>query len=93
MTNSQIKMQMPVEKLTVREVEVMTHTAFGKTRGEISLMLSISEKTVKSHLAQACRKLKASNKTHAVTIALTLGLIEACCEHGRAPVERRAKVT
>ncbi len=62
-------------KLTAREIEVMTWTARGKTRWEISEILSISEETVKAHTENACRKLNASNKTHATAVALVSGLI------------------
>ena len=65
----------PAEKLTPREIEVLSWTARGKTRAEISAMLSISEETIKNYLEKSCRKLCAANKTQAVVIALTLGLI------------------
>jgi len=68
----------PTEKLTPREIEVMTLTAKGKTRGEISRILSLSEETVKDYIARACRKLDAVNKTHAVALAVMLGLITPC---------------
>ena len=67
--------KMPSEKLTPREIEVMTLTAYGKTRCEISQILTLSEETVKDYVVRACRKLNAANKTHAITIALILGLI------------------
>ena len=62
-------------KLTPREIEIMTWAARGKTRWETSEVLSISEPTVKNHLDNACRKLNASNKTHATAVALIHGLI------------------
>lgn len=65
----------PAAKLTRREIEVMTLTAMGKTRGEISQSSSISKETVKDYAVRACRKLHAVNKTHAVALAVTLGLI------------------
>lgn len=68
----------PTEKLTRREIEVMTLTALGKTRSAISQTLSISEETVKDYIVRACRKLNATNKTHAVALAVTLRLITPC---------------
>jgi DNA-binding CsgD family transcriptional regulator len=65
----------PDKKLTPRETQVITFTAYGKTRSEISQILSISEETVKAYIERTCRKLNAVNKTHAATVALTLGLI------------------
>ena len=61
--------------LTPRELEVMTWTARGKTKWEISEVLAISETTVKTHLDNACRKLGVSNKTHATAVVLIHGLI------------------
>jgi DNA-binding CsgD family transcriptional regulator len=61
--------------LAPREIEVITWTARGKTRWEISQILSISEETVKDYLENACKKLGATNKTHATALALVHGLI------------------
>jgi DNA-binding CsgD family transcriptional regulator len=61
--------------LTAREIEILTWTARGKTRWEISRILSVSEETVKSHTENICGKLQAQNKTHAAAIALINGLI------------------
>ncbi|MDR3560883.1 MAG: LuxR C-terminal-related transcriptional regulator [Negativicutes bacterium] len=62
-------------KLSVRELEVLTWAARGKTFPEISMLLSIKEDTVKFHIEQAGRKLNTSNKTHTVAVAVALGLI------------------
>lgn len=62
-------------KLTARELEVITWIARGKTRWETAEILSIAEETVKQHLENACNKLEASNKAHAVAKALSNGLI------------------
>lgn len=61
--------------LTPREIEVLVWTAKGKTKWEIGELLSISEETVKKHMFSACNRLEASNKTHAVAVALLHGLI------------------
>lgn len=61
--------------LTKREKEVMEWTAHGKTRGEIALILSISEDTVKYYIKNVCAKLDAVNKTHATAKAILLGHI------------------
>lgn len=65
----------PDLRLTPREIEIITWTARGKTKWEISEILKISETTVKTHLDSACKKLGASNKTHATAVALIHGLI------------------
>ncbi len=61
--------------LTPREIEVLTWAAKGKSRWEISIILAISEETVKAHLENTRRKLGASNTTHAIAIALLHGLL------------------
>ncbi|HLI99884.1 MAG TPA: LuxR family transcriptional regulator [Bradyrhizobium sp.] len=61
--------------LTARECEVLRWAAGGKTSWEISVILRISERTVKFHLLEASRKLNAVNRTSAVAKALTSGLI------------------
>jgi DNA-binding CsgD family transcriptional regulator len=68
-----------VQKPAPRELEVLAHFACGKTRHQISTLMSISEETVKSYLERACIKLKAMNKTHAATIAIYLGLLVPYC--------------
>ncbi|MDD3287468.1 MAG: helix-turn-helix transcriptional regulator [Alphaproteobacteria bacterium] len=66
----------PAEKLTTREIEILTLTAKGKTRDEISAILMLSKETIKDYLAKILRKLDAANKANAVSIACTLGIIE-----------------
>lgn len=60
-----------------RELECLEWTAIGKTSWEISVILGISESTVSFHLRNATAKLKANNRTHAVSISLKRGLITA----------------
>jgi len=62
-------------RLTPRELEILTWAAKGKSRWEISIILSISEDTVRAHLENVRRKLGASNTTHAIAIALHHGLL------------------
>jgi len=61
--------------LTEREVEVLRWTADGKTSGEISDILSISENTVNFHVKNAVAKLQVANKTAAAVRAAMLGLL------------------
>ena len=61
--------------LSERETEVLTWAMAGKTNWEISVILSISERTVKFHVQNLMMKLEASSRAHAVAIALGLGLI------------------
>ena len=62
--------------LTRREREILRWAADGKTSWEISVVLGISERTVKFHLIQASHKLNAVNRTAAVAKALARGLIK-----------------
>lgn len=62
-------------ELTEREAEVLRWSGDGKTIGETALILAISENTVNFHLKNAVLKLNAANKTSAVVIALTNGLL------------------
>ena len=62
--------------LTRREREILRWAADGKTSWEVSVILSISERTVKFHLVQASHKLNAVNRTAAVAKALARGLIK-----------------
>ena len=62
--------------LTAREREILRWAADGKTSWEVSVILRISERTVKFHLIQASRKLNAVNRTSAVAKALARGLIK-----------------
>lgn len=62
--------------LTDRERDVLAWAARGKTAEETSDILNVSAKTVVEHLNNARRKLGASNKTHAASVALFLGLID-----------------
>lgn len=61
--------------LTAREVEVLKWTADGKTSGEISSLLAVSENTINFHLKNVIFKMQASNKTAAVVRAVMLGLL------------------
>lgn len=65
-----------VTELTPRERDVLQWLAQGKTTWDISVILNISERTVKFHIANIFRKLDANTRAHAVAIALDRGLIE-----------------
>lgn len=61
--------------LTAREIEVFKWTADGKTSGEISDILNISENTVNFHVKNGIGKLQTANKTAAVVRAAMLGML------------------
>jgi DNA-binding NarL/FixJ family response regulator len=64
------------DALTAREIEVLKHVASGCSNKIIAERLSISEDTVKGHVRNILSKLDASDRTHAVTIALKRGYFE-----------------
>ena len=64
------------ESLSSREVEVLRLIASGKANKLIASDLAITEETVKGHVKNILSKLAASDRTHAVTIALKRGIIE-----------------
>jgi DNA-binding NarL/FixJ family response regulator len=61
--------------LSAREVEVLGHVAKGKSNAEIGRELHISEATVKTHLLRAFNKLGVSDRTAAVTTAMSQGML------------------
>jgi DNA-binding CsgD family transcriptional regulator len=61
--------------LTDHERVCLLWTLEGKTAWEISQIVGRSKPTIEYHLQKAMRKLGASNKTHAASRALRLGLI------------------
>jgi two-component system NarL family response regulator len=65
----------PRPGITSREVEILGLVASGLKNKEIAAHLNISETTVHSHIKHVLGKLGASDRTHAVTIALRRGII------------------
>jgi NarL family two-component system response regulator YdfI len=63
------------EPLTPREGEVLQMLASGLGNKEIAARLSISEHTVKFHVASILGKLGASTRTEAVSIGIRRGLV------------------
>jgi NarL family two-component system response regulator YdfI len=63
------------EPLTPRESEVLQMLASGLGNKEIASRLSISEHTVKFHVASILGKLGASTRTEAVSIGIRRGLV------------------
>lgn len=61
--------------LTAREREIIQWIAKGKNTWEISVILGISERTVKFHVSLAMQKLDAVTRAHAVAVAITRGII------------------
>jgi DNA-binding NarL/FixJ family response regulator len=64
------------DALTEREIEVLRRVAAGKSNKVIAAELDISEGTVKTHMKSILPKLDASDRTHAVMIALKRGILD-----------------
>jgi DNA-binding NarL/FixJ family response regulator len=64
------------DSLTEREIEVLKQVAVGCSNKVVADRLQISEDTVKGHVRSILSKLGASDRTHAVTIALRRGFLE-----------------
>lgn len=63
-------------KLTDRERQFIKLTADGNNAAEIAAKLGVVERTVNFHLGNVLAKLAANNKTHAVAVAMRLGLVD-----------------
>ncbi len=68
------------EALTERETEVLRLLAQGKANKEIAYMLTIGEKTVKTHVSNILSKLNVSSRTQAALYAVRIGLVESLSE-------------
>jgi LuxR family quorum sensing-dependent transcriptional regulator len=62
-------------EITLREREILGLAAKGKTSAEIAEVLQISSLTAQTHMKNAIRKMQASNRTHAVSLAIARGLV------------------
>ena len=64
------------DALSEREIEVLRGVASGKSNKLIAAELDISEGTVKTHMKSILPKLDATDRTHAVMIALKRGILD-----------------
>ena len=65
-------------ELYPREIEVLKLASKGMRNKEIGKELSISERTVQTHLANIFRKLEVDSRTEAVLQALKQGWLDIC---------------
>jgi DNA-binding NarL/FixJ family response regulator len=73
---SELALHMTDSSLTEREIEVLKLVASGCSNKAVADRLRITEDTVKGHVRSIMDKLKANDRTHAVTIALQRGFFE-----------------
>jgi two-component system, NarL family, response regulator len=62
-------------ELSARELDVLRLVALGSSNKRVGQLLSVTEDTVKAHMKAILAKLGASDRTHAVTLALRRGII------------------
>jgi DNA-binding NarL/FixJ family response regulator len=62
--------------LSSKELEVLRQLALGQSNREIGRVLWISEQTVKFHLRNVYRKLKVANRSEAIRVGFSAGLLE-----------------
>ncbi|MGG1663979.1 response regulator [Brevibacillus sp. NRS-1366] len=67
-----------VERLTKREIEILTLIKAGYTNREIATHYQISIGTVKGYNNQLFGKLGAKNRTHAIMLASEIGILRSC---------------
>ena len=65
-----------VERITLREREVLKYIANGMTLDEVADKLHITRNTVHTHVKHLYAKLLISSRAEAATIAARLGLIK-----------------
>ncbi len=66
----------PSEPLSPRELELLRYLAEGYTNKEIARVMVLAEDTVKKGVQSLIAKLQATDRTHAVVLALRNGLID-----------------
>jgi DNA-binding CsgD family transcriptional regulator len=62
--------------LSTREMEVLNYAAMGKSNKQIAEIIGLSESTIKNHFSSTLRKLRATDRTHAVTLAICNGWLD-----------------
>lgn len=62
--------------LSPRERQILKWVSAGKTYDEVSVILSITERTVKFHMSNAMKKLGVNNARHAVKLGMELRLLD-----------------
>jgi DNA-binding NarL/FixJ family response regulator len=65
----------PGESLTARELDLLRYLAEGHTNKEIARAMALAEDTVKKGVQTLIAKLGATDRTHAVVLALRSSLI------------------
>lgn len=70
-----IPAETPRKRLSRREQDVLRWLSHGRSNTEIGMLLDISPSTVNAHIQSIIHKLDATNRVHAVALALRTGVI------------------
>jgi DNA-binding NarL/FixJ family response regulator len=79
--NAQKTAEESPEPLTEREKEVLAFLARGLSNREIAAQIFVSEKTVKTHVANILQKLGVKSRTQAALYAMRSGLVKETASH------------
>lgn len=71
--------------LSNRQRQILALVAEGRTDNEIAIQLYLSARTVTWHVKNACTRLQARSRTHAVVLAMRQGILP-----GKQPPSRRS---
>jgi two-component system alkaline phosphatase synthesis response regulator PhoP len=74
-TEKTLNKDVNIEALTPKEKEVLSYVAKGASNQEIADILCVRDVTVKTHLNNIFKKLKVTNRTQAVLLAMQIDLI------------------
>ncbi|MDI3325840.1 response regulator transcription factor [Pontibacterium granulatum] len=67
----------PVGTLTKRELQIFTHLANGQSVAQVAEQMFLSPKTIHAHRTNILRKLKVSNNSELVHLAIRHGIVQA----------------
>lgn len=73
---TQLAVYLTEQPLSEREIEILKYVSGGNSNRDIGKIMLISEQTVKAHLRHIMDKLGASDRAHAVAIAIRRGFLE-----------------
>ena len=66
----------PPARLSGKELDVLHELARGRTTDEVAEVLYVSPHTVRTHVKNSMKKLRAKTRAQAVAVALREGVIE-----------------